>query len=194
MQSTKKKFEHGPENAEHELKKAYNCVIESGVTHFWDKRQIQGVNPEEVNQLYLKAFNAYRANDRLCAERWARTAKHLARAFWHEAKIAYLEPRATNLPYLEGAREEYNLHEYSDTTADLLDSVSFHSPPSAERMPEELARYLSRAREHLSKLENRNYRNELLRAERIKAAHEYGRVIECASLAYEAEAKKQKIA
>jgi len=179
---------HGPENAEHELRKTYNCIIETGVTYFWDQKAIPGVNADETITLYKHSFNCHRKGNRLAAERWARTAKHLARAFWHEAKIAFLEPRATELPFLEGAiDEEYNLREHSDTTEDLLNSVQEHVPPGLKEMPEEMKRYASRARRHLDTLKAPDYRHELLRAERIKAAHEYGRVLECLALAYEAE-------
>lgn len=186
---------HGPENAEHEIRVAYNCVIEAAVTHFWDRRAIPGVNPDEVFTLYKNSYQAYRKNHKLVAERWARAAKHLSRAFWHEAKLAYLEPRATELPYLEGAApEEYHLHEHSDTTVDLLNSVADHVPPGMTEMPEEMRRYLSRARRHLEVLDEENYKHELLRAERIKAAHEYGRVLECLALAYEAEHARKEAA
>jgi len=192
--NNKQLFPHGPENAEHELKKAYNCVIETAVTHFWDRRAISGVNADEVLTIYKRGFQAHRSNDPLSAERWARTAKHLARAFWHEAKIAYLEPRSSDLPYLEGAREEYGLHEHSDTTADLLESVAGHAPPGMEEMPEDMRRYLSRGKRHLTELENLALTHELVRAEHIKAAHEYGRVVECLALAYEAEYRSGKAA
>ena len=66
------------------------------------------------------------------------------------------------------------------------------SPPQFDEKPEDMKRYLSRAKKHLKKLENPEYTNELLRAEQIKAAHEYGRVIECMMLAYEAEHQAQK--
>src|SRR3954463_9939119 len=106
---------HGPQNAEHELRKAYNLIVETGVTYFWDRRAIPGVSADEAVTLYRHAFNSHRRNDRLASERWARAVKHLARAFWSEAKIAYLEPRSTEIPYLEGAApEEYNLHERED--------------------------------------------------------------------------------
>jgi hypothetical protein len=186
---------HGPENAEHEIRKAYNCVIETGVSHFWDRKAIPGVNADEVVTLYKHAFQSYRRGKKLTAERWARAAKHLARAFWHEAKIAYLEPRSAELPFLEGAQvEEYNLHERPDTTNDLLNSVADHIPPGFQVMPEEMNRYLSRGRKHLKTLEDPDYHHELLRAERIKAAHEYGRVLECMALAYEAETSEKKAA
>jgi hypothetical protein len=186
---------HGPENAEHEIRKAYNCVIETASVHFWDRRAIPGVNADEVITFYKHAFNCYRRDNRLAAERWARTAKHLSRAFWHEAKIAFLEPRTAELPFLEGALDdEYNLHEHSDTTADLLDSVAEHIPPGMSAMPPNMTRYLSRGRKHLDALNSPDYRHELLRAERIKAAHEYGRVLECIALAYEAEASENKAA
>jgi len=184
---------HGPENAEYELRKAYNCIVEAGVTHLWNRRPIPDVDPEEVLALYNRAFDAYRKGERLAAERWSRTAKHLARAFWHEAKIAYLEPHEAEIPYLAGGTaEEYNLHEHSDTTADLLDSLSMDVPSGHGQIPAPMLQYLTRARKHLKKLEEKGYKHELLRAERIKAAHEYGRTVECMALAYEADATGKK--
>jgi len=120
---------HGPDNAENEIRKAYDCVIETGVSHFWDKRAIPGVNADEVVTIYKHSLNAYRQGSRLAAERWARTAKHLGRAFWHEAKIAFLEPRISELPYLGGAsKDELRPHENADTVTDLLDSAAHHIP------------------------------------------------------------------
>ncbi|NBU20263.1 hypothetical protein EBS43_02440, partial [bacterium] len=103
---------HGPDNAEHELRKAYNCIIESGVNYTFTPLQTLEFSPQEAIQTYEQAFQFYRQGKRLTAERWARAAKHLARAFWHEAKIAYLEPRLEDLPYLKGEQDdEYHLHE-----------------------------------------------------------------------------------
>lgn len=183
-----------PENAEHELKIAYNCTIDAGVIHFWDRKLIPGVNPYEVVTLYKRAFDAYRNQQRLPAERWARAAKHLARAFWHEAKTAYLEPRAQELPFLEKATEEYDLYRHSVSAQDLLDSISKAPPPGMTAMPEEMTRYLNRARKHLATLEDPTYVHELLRTERSKAAYEYGRTLECLALAYEAENSSNKVA
>jgi hypothetical protein len=186
--------DHGPENAEFELQKAFNCVVETGVTHFWDRKGIPGVNPDEVVSMYKRAFDLYRRDERLAAERWARTAKHLSRAFWHEAKLAYFQPRSTILPFLEqAAPEAYGLHEREETTRDLLDSVADHVPPGMSEMPPEMRRYLGRAREHLRRIEG-DSEHELVHAEKIKAAHEYARVLECSALAYEAEARSQKAA
>jgi hypothetical protein len=186
---------HSPENAEFELRKAYNVVVEASIPYFWDRTPLLGVNPEEVPAMYKHAYNAYRSDDRLASERWARAAKHLARAFWCEAKIAYLEANLTELPYLEGASAEaLHLHEQSDTTADLLNSVQEHVPPGMSEMPVAMTHYLSRARKHLGFLERPEYKHELLRAERIKAAHEYGRVLEIMALAYESEAGHRKSA
>lgn len=183
---------HGPDNAEHELKKAYNCVIEASTTHLWNRGPIPEVNPQELLDIYQTAFKAYRKGDRLTAERWARTAKHLARALWHEAKIAYLEQHPNDVPFLEGATaEEYNLHEHSDTTEDLLASVGDHIPTGMSEIPEVMQRHLIRGKSHLAKLKDPAYKHELLRAERIKAAHEYGRVLECMALAFEAQEMKK---
>ncbi len=193
------KCQHGPENAEHELRKAYNTVIEAGVWYFWDRHATPGVNAHEVFTIYKHAFQNYKNGNLLAAERWARTAKHLSRAFWHEAKIAYLEPRSTELPFLEGATEaEYNLTERLDTTQDLIDSVATHIPhqisQGSNEMPELMVRYLGRARKCLETLRSEDYTHELLRAERIMAAHEYGRVLECMALAYEAEDQTKRVA
>lgn len=186
---------HGPANVEHELRKAYNTVIETGVCHFWDRKGIAGVNAHEAVTVYKRAYSCFKLGNRLAAERWARTAKHLSRAFWHEAKLAYLEPIANDLPFLLGAQdEEYNLHERPDTTEDLLASVENCLPASMSEMPEDMKRYLTRAKKHLKIIENPEYIHELLRAERIKAAHEYGRVLECMLLAYEAEAAQKTAA
>lgn len=180
---------HGPANAEHEIRKAYNSVMECGVA--LAQAKIRGVDFEDLVACYKKAFHAHRQGDRLSAERWARSVKHLARAFWHEAKLAYVEPRATSLPYLEGATaEEYNLHDHSDTASDLINSVAEHLPPGLQEMPEEMNRFISRARLHLQALESANIQNEMLRFEHINCAHEYGRVVECLALAYEAAASK----
>ena len=186
---------HGPENAEHELRIAYGCTVDASTIHFWDRRPIPGVHSDEVLTLYKRAFNHHRRGNALACERWARSTKHLARALVHEAKIAYLEPHSSELPFLPHATaEELNLHEHSDTTSDLLDSLEHHVPPEMTEMPEIMKRYLSRARNHLAALETNGYTHELLRAERIKAAYEYGRVAECLALAYEAETHAPKAA
>lgn len=179
---------HGPENAEHELRKAYNVVMETGVVHFWDRHGMTGVNAQEVSLLYKRAYQSLRDGNRLAAERWARSAKHLGRAFWSEAKIAYLEAHSNDVPFLLGASaEEYHLHEKSDTTEDVLNSLQGHVPPGLAEIPREMSLYLSRARRHLESLHSDSPHHELLRAERIKTAHEYGRVVECMGLALEAE-------
>ena len=186
---------HGPENAEHEIRKAYNCVVDVGALFLSERRPIPGVNIQEVMNVYKHAFNRHRHGNKLAAERWARAAKHLSRAFWHEAKIAYLEPRSADLPFLDGATEdEYGAYERFDTTADLIESVDDHIPPGLDTMPEDMKRYLSKARKHLEVVKQTEYKHELLRAERIMAAHEYGRVLECAALAYEAEVASKNAA
>ena len=186
---------HGPENAEHEIRKAYNCVIDTGVGHFWDRKPIPGVNPDEVITIYKRSLENYNRGNRLAAERWARSAKHLGRACWHEAKIAFLEPRAHELAYLEGATaEELGLHETIDSTSDLLDSAAHHLSAVPEEVSERMNLYLNRARKHLSISTTSEYKHELRRAERIKVAHEYARVLECMALAFEAEGSAESAA
>jgi hypothetical protein len=187
--------DHGPENADHELRKAYNAAVDVGTIYFWDRKSIGGVNADEVISLYKQAFQAHRKGHKLASERWARSAKHLARAFYHEAKIAYLEPRSAELPFLEGASaRDLDLSYRKETTADLLNSVAQDVPPGLDEMPHDMQRYLARGRKHLQILEDADYLHELLRAERIKVAHEYGRLIECLALAYEAEAQQRSAA
>jgi hypothetical protein len=184
---------HVPENADHELRKAYNSVIDVGMQYFWNQKTIPGVTPDEAFQIYRHAFHCHEKGLKLAAERWARVAKHLSRALFHEAKIAYLQPRLHDLPYLKGASaEDFELRSHSDTTADLLDSLAQDLPPGFEEMPEDMKRYVGRGRKHLEFLDPHIQgaeTHELLRAERIKAAHEYGRVVECLALAYESEGK-----
>ena len=179
----------GPNNAEYEIKKSYQCVIELGVSYFWDKKPIPGINPRDVLTTYKHAHHCYRKENRLAAERWARATKHLARAFLHEAKISYLEPRSTELPFIDQIilTEEDGLEESLQATLDLLNSVATQVPPGLDELPNAMKRYLSRAQEHLSRVQAPDYLHELLRAERINAAYEYGRVLECMNLAYEAE-------
>jgi hypothetical protein len=183
---------HVPENADHELHKAYNAVLDIGMQFFWNQKTIPGVNAEEVITIYKHAYHCHQKDQKLAAERWARTAKHLARAFFHEAKITYIEPRTSDLPYLRGATAaDFDLRAHSDTTADLLDSLAQDLPPGFQEMPEDMKRYISRGRKHLEFLDPSHpecEKHELLRTERIKAAHEYGRVVECLALAYESEA------
>jgi hypothetical protein len=180
----------GPDNAEHEIRKAYHGVIETSAFYLWTSRLISGVNPTAMRDAYTRSYQLYSQGNRLAAERWARTAKHLAQAFRHEAKIAFLEQDPKILPYLEGAHDqEYGLFERSDTTSDLLNSVAARISIQPDPAQTEMKHYLDRAHELLKKLENPEEKHELLRAERIQAAHEYGRTLECMILAHEAEQK-----
>ena len=183
---------HGPDNAEHEIRKAYHLVIETCAIFFSATRPINLINLTEMIELYIRSYQCYRNANRLAAERWARAAKHLAQAFQHEVKIAYLEENLETLPFLAGAQdEEYGLFERSDTTADLLNSVVTHAPAGLENFPREMKDYFSRAHHHLKEQEGPIKSHELLRAERIQAAHEYGRTLECMALGYEAEFKSK---
>src|SRR4051794_28736221 len=104
----------GPENAEYELRKAYNVLLEGTLPYFWQNRDIPGVVPAEAAAMYKHAYRCFRNDNRLAAERWARASKHLSRAFSCEAKIAYLEARSTDLPFLVGAApEDYDLRTQS---------------------------------------------------------------------------------
>jgi hypothetical protein len=183
-----------PENAEHEIKLAYYSVISTATMLLWDHSNLHGIDFRASLELYTRAYKALRNGEPLTGERWARAARHLAQAHSHEAKIAFLEPRTNILPFLENAKEEYDLREHSDTAADLLDSVEHHPPPGMSQMPADMKRFYERGRLHLEALKRPGYDNELLRTERIKAAHEYGRVVELMALAYESESYGKKSA
>lgn len=189
-----------PDNAATELKRAYNAVVEAGVTHLWDHALSTPVSAQRVTELYRRAMEEYRRNtptSRLSAERWARAAKHLAEAIWHEAKISYLKDRISELPYLTDAVSEYHLHQETEEGAQSLLNTfesSFPLGPQAVQeldgalSSEELRSCLDRGRGHLRDLNDVSQpRHELLRAERIKAAHQYGRALECVLLALESQ-------
>jgi len=181
-----------PNNAEVELKRAYNSCIETAVTHQWNRSRTPGVDSSMVFALYQKALSYYQRNTpqaRLAAERWARVVKHLALACWHEAKINYLEPHAEDLPCLPHARTEFHLHaETRETAQALLDSAAEKlRRRRGKSLLSEPLRLLERGRAHLAHLASTPVENELLHAEHIKAAHEYGRILEYYLLALEAE-------
>ena len=170
---------------ESEIRRAYNGIVETGVCYFWDRSAIPGVYAHEVITLYKHSLFCHENNLPLAAERWARAAKHLSQAYWHEAKIAYLGPRVQELPSLPGASgTEYGIREHSDSTPELLESISKCIPSGDEETLTNMKRYLARAYKHLESL---GIENELLKAERSEAAYEYGRTLECMTLAHEAE-------
>ena len=180
-----------PDNAEIELKRAYNSCIETGVTHEWVRHSIPGVPSGQVFALYQRAMDYYRQGTpqaRLVAERWARVVKHLALACWHEAKIDYLGPHSEDLPCLPHARTEFHLHaETRETAQALLDSAAQKMRKNRGGNRDEPKSLLTRGRHHLEHLAATPTENELLHAEHIKAAHEYGRVLEYYLLALEAQ-------
>ncbi|MGK5084974.1 hypothetical protein WDW37_16925 [Bdellovibrionota bacterium FG-1] len=186
---------HGPENAEFEIRKAYSVIIESSVGYFWQNRHIKGVDPKAPLHFYRQAYARYHQGDRLSAERWARTAKHLGRALSSEAKISCLEYHFADLPFLTGpATDAFPIPEPLEATIDLINSLdgTLAAPVGHKQIPEQVRQYLERAHYHLSVLEQSSLQNQLLRAEHMKAAHEYGRTLEIMTLAAEAEALFEK--
>ena len=157
-----------PENAEHELKLAYDALISALTT---------GQPAAEITDMYQHAYSQYQAGARLSAERWARTVKHLAKALWHEARIATLRQKK-ELIALPNAAKEYGLRRYSATPADILDSV----PRQAA-----LQKWRDRGEYHLRKSRTILDQTELEQIEHAKAVYEYSRVLECLLLAYEAD-------
>lgn len=184
----------GPENAEYELKKAYNCIIELGTVLAAASEKVPAGAYEELISLYRRAFAAHRLGDRLATERWSRTVKHLARALWHEAKISFLASLEGDLPFLGEAFDEYTEPYSVATTRDLIGSAAPLKPAPESHATEGVDEYMRRGRRHLAKLESEQEAHDLLRAELLLAAHEYGRVAECMGLALEAETQPKKIA
>ncbi|NDC39796.1 MAG: hypothetical protein EBZ48_17480, partial [Proteobacteria bacterium] len=113
--------------AEHEIRSTFNSIVESGLVYFWDRRRPEEtpsswVTPELPTQFYQAAFRSYEAKDSSRALHWARAAKALARAYWHEAKIAYFKSRVEDLPSLKQAlNDEYHLHEKIDSARNLIE-------------------------------------------------------------------------
>lgn len=180
----------GPDNAEHEIRKAYLSVINHRVIDPQWAQPTPVMSPQLLVKTYLRSYHLLQSGNRLAAERWARAAKHLGQALHHEAKIALLEKNTETIPYLTGAHgQDYGLYERSDTTTDLLNSVTLRVSEQPATIQEEMEPYLNRAQEILRNLDKNRESHELLKAERIQAAHEYGRTLECLVLAYEAEQK-----
>jgi len=196
------KLSHDPASSTHELRKAYQSLVEAATcggkiqSQLLQPHSAEATGPiqfQEIEESYRRAFRHHQENDDLAAERWARTVKHMARAFWHECKIAYLGSTPAQFPYLRGASAaELDLREHSDTTEDLLDCLSGEVTSGLNEFPPDMHRFLERGREHLRNVHESPGSHELLRSERIKAAYEYGRVVECLALAFEAEVKRSQ--
>lgn len=180
-----------PENATQELKRAYNSIVELGtVLSSGQRRGLLGL--EAAVSLYLRAMDGYRMHSpasRLASERWARAARHLAEALWHEAKIGYLKDRTAALPYLTDALSEYHLHHETEQSARaLIETYGERQRQAPEELGVDPAVLMACGRAQLAALmDPLAPRHELLSAERIKAANQYGRALECILLALESE-------
>ncbi len=196
----------GPDHAEQALRDAYNRVLESGLTYFWERYLTAGVNANEAQQLYQQAFHAFEHNHRLLAERWGRAASHFALALWHEAKIQFLtSPACPPIPSLRSSasppqsQEELHLHTH-ETSDEIESEISATWVQSKRRVGRSsqgendpfflrISRYLTRAEHHLStlipKLPQNFSHTELLQVERLKAAHEYASAAEYLLLAWD---------
>jgi hypothetical protein len=180
--------QHVPDNAENEIRKALVSVIEAEITHTWNQKPITGVQWGEPALLYKYSFHACKTGRRLAAERWARTAKHLARALKLETKLAFLELHLLEFPSLKGPPPEENaLIDRKEMTIDLVNCVMGVVQTKFKPIPENIQRYRDRAELHIAALTENTELHELLMTERINAGYEYGRVLECIILAYEAE-------
>ncbi len=178
---------HTPENAEFEIRKALASVIEAEITQTWNQKPYPSIQPGEATLFYKYAFQAWKTERRLAAERWARTAKHLARALKQEEKLRFLDLHFSEYPSLKCTpAEEYALTERKEMTIDLINSVREMIQGKFNPIPDNMKRYLERARVHIEAL-TKNQLDHVLIAERVSAGYEYGRVLECLILAYEAE-------
>jgi hypothetical protein len=181
-----------PENAALELKRAYNSVTEMCAVESNRPGSPNQQSADSAIALYRRAMDNYRMHSpsgHLAAERWARAAKHLSEAIWHETKISYLRDRTAELPYLADAMSEYHLnHETEASASSLLEAYGERSHQRPQQSPADPLALLQRGQAHLAALKDpAEPRHELLTAERIKAANQYGRALECVFLAMEAE-------
>jgi hypothetical protein len=180
-----------PENAERELKRAYNRLMESGAVWFWQREKsplihLNSLAPEWPVRLYRTAMALYHLGDRLQAERWARACRHYSTALWHEAKLSWLrDPSAPHdLAELPHAQGEYHLHESTEATRDLIQDLEHRAPPSlssehpgAYAAPW-IATMIRVARMHLEKSGSLGQPESLDQCEHLKAAEEWARSAE----------------
>lgn len=189
-----------PENAERELKVAFNRLMESGVVWLWQREklpdvQLLGIAPEWPARLYRTASALYRNGERLAAERWARSCRHFATALWHEAKIAWLyDPsHPKDLDEYPNAQVEYQLHETPDTTRDLIHDLEGRPLPVVpHELPGSYAQnwiepIIRLARKHLEQCQAQAGAFELVQCEHLKAAEEWARTAEEISGAFAIE-------
>jgi hypothetical protein len=194
-----------PENAERELKRAFNRLMESGAVWFWQREQVPMIHlhslaPEWPARLYRTAMALYRSGDRLDAERWARTCRHYATALWHEAKLSWLKdsnlPR--DLPELPNAQIEYHLHESMEGTRDLIQDLENRKLPEPHSgSPGLYARdwispMIRVARMHLNQGGLLGQPGNLDECEHLKAAEEWARSAEGICTALESQAAKPR--
>ena len=184
-------FAPPPENAERELKRAYNRLMESGAVWFWQREKIPLIHlhslaPEWPARLYRTAVSLFHLGDRLEAERWARACRHYATALWHEAKLSWLkDPDAPrDLAELPHAQTEYHLHESTESTRDLIQDLEPRTipTPSGEHPGAYAAPWISSmirvARMHLEKTGSPAQPESLEQCEHLKAAEEWARSAE----------------
>lgn len=198
-----------PSPAQHELRTSFNAIVETGVVYFWRPEHTSEapppwLDPQTPSEFYRAAFRAHEMQAASEALHWARAAKALARAYWHEAKIAYFKGRTQDLPSLgQALNDEYRLHERLETTRALIErnqkritplqppatppsssaspSSAQSSPLPPERPEDHLEDWLQKthacALRQLEILEKfaPEREHELLHAEHLKCATEYAR-------------------
>ncbi len=185
-----------PENAERELKRAYNRLMESGAVWFWQRDRIPLIHlhslaPEWPAQLYRTAMALYRSGDRLQAERWARSCRHYSTALWHEAKLSWLRDSQVpkDLPELPNAQVEYHLHESIESTRDLIQDLEHRKLPSPPGVTpgsyaaQWIPAMIRVARMHLDQSGSPSQPSNLTECEHLKAAEEWARSAEGISVA-----------
>ncbi|MEN9722984.1 MAG: hypothetical protein RJB38_970 [Pseudomonadota bacterium] len=175
-----------------ELQRAHQALIETEVSFSRNVDDLPQLPLEELRRLYQRAVLELEKNSPespLIAERWARTVRHLALAFWQEAQIQYLERHGSALPRrVSGAitviTELQSTRESAQSLLDAAEHRLSSEPKSIQLLDAKplLESLLSRGKSLLERPVSPLSFNAS-----IRAAHEYGRTLEYAYLALEAE-------
>lgn len=145
-----------------ELRRAYDALMELGTCSSTATFQAF----EEYRQLYQMAFQSYNRGDLHRAELLARSAKHLCRAAWYDAKIKYLESHSEDVPHLPGL---------SRVGLGGIDRgiTEIESRLSRLKLTGTADRFGHRCRKHVERICAMSDRNTVLADSFMKAAFEY---------------------
>lgn len=183
---------------ETELKQAYEALVEVLVPHWDTQSGPLSRLTRNLLSLYQRALTTYQyggPQNELIADRWAKSVKHLALVCQHEAKIAYLSSNQAKLPPSPFSRAFVSEGKTAcETARSLLDNAGEKLFRVSHPLTEGALEMLKRGRQHLNEAIQNPIQNDLLKAERIRAAYEYGRTLEYLLLAIEAEGEPHLVA